>query len=48
MLFHMTVYQRVTSWDLSPVAPLHARLAGAASLMLWVGVVTAGRWTGFV
>ena len=48
LAFHFTIYQRVTAWDLSPVTPLHARLAGAASLLLWIGVVTAGRWTGFV
>jgi hypothetical protein len=30
--------------------PLHrptARLAGAASLILWIGVVACGRWIGF-
>ena len=48
LAFHFTIYRRVSSWDLSPVTPLHARLAGAASLLLWIGVVIAGRWTGFV
>jgi hypothetical protein len=48
LAFHMTTYQRVTSWDMSPVAPLHARLAGTSSLLLWISVVVAGRWTGFV
>jgi uncharacterized membrane protein len=48
LAFHMTIYRRVTRWDLSPVTPIGARLAGASSLLLWIGVVTAGRWTGFV
>ena len=48
LAFHMTVYRRVTAWDMSPVAPLAARFAGASSLLLWIAVVAAGRWTGFV
>ena len=42
-VFHTTVYRRVTVWDRAPVAPLRARAAGYLSLMLWAGVVVAGR-----
>ncbi len=48
LAFHMTIYRRVASWDMSPVTPLAARLAGASSLLLWIGVVGTGRWTGFI
>lgn len=41
--FHLTVYTRVAEWDVRPVPPMGARLAGACSLLLWAGVVTAGR-----
>jgi hypothetical protein len=41
--FHTTVYTRVAQWDAQPVPPMAARLAGGLSLLLWVGVVTAGR-----
>jgi len=43
LLFHMTIYRRVAAWDLDPMPPLRARLAGAASLLLWAGVVVCGR-----
>jgi hypothetical protein len=41
--FHLTVYRRVAEWDTQPVPPMPARLAGASSLLLWAGIVTAGR-----
>ncbi|MEO5742538.1 MAG: hypothetical protein ABIS29_18285, partial [Vicinamibacterales bacterium] len=30
-------------WDLDPVLPRRARMAGAVSLALWAGIVVAGR-----
>lgn len=48
LAFHMTIYRRVNAWDMSPVTPPAARLAAASSLLLWIAVVAAGRWTGFV
>jgi uncharacterized protein DUF6644 len=49
---NMTIYQfgtfrNVTAWDTGPT-PAGARFAGAASLLLWTGIVTFGRWIGFV
>lgn len=43
MTFHLTVYTRVAEWDAQAVPPPPARLAGALSLLIWAGVVTAGR-----
>ena len=42
-VFHSTVYRNVTQWDLQPVPPARARMAGALSLFFWTGVVAAGR-----
>ena len=41
--FHKTVYRRVADWDHATVTPLRARVAGFWSLVLWAGVVVAGR-----
>src|SRR5262249_31247028 len=42
-VFHGTVYRTIAKWDLERVTPLRARLAGGASLLLWGGIVVAGR-----
>ena len=46
-IFHHFTYRKVTDWDRNWPPPLGARLAGALSLSLWIGVVTFGRWIGF-
>jgi hypothetical protein len=47
LVFHFVTYRSVAAWDEAPRTPLPVRLAGAASLALWVGVVAFGRWIGF-
>jgi hypothetical protein len=47
LIFQTTVYKTVGTWDEAPVAPLGARLAGVFSLVLWIGVVAAGRWIAY-
>lgn len=42
-LFHAGPYQRVREWDLAPVPPPAARLAGYCSLALWGTVAVCGR-----
>ena len=42
-VFHLTVYRKMAEWDLDPVPPFRARLAGGASLALWAGIVICGR-----
>ena len=47
-VFHLGVGRAIAHWGASPqTTPLPARIAGAASLLLWIGVVAFGRWTGF-
>jgi hypothetical protein len=42
-LFHSRVERRIGEWDLAPVTPRAARVAAIASLVLWAGIVVAGR-----
>ncbi len=46
-IFHLTAYRNIAEWDASPTPPVQARVAGFASLALWVLVVFLGRWVGF-
>jgi len=48
LVFHLTVYRRVSAWDYSSSTPAAARTAATLSLLLWTGVIAAGRWIGFV
>jgi hypothetical protein len=41
--YHATIHKSVAAWGGHPVTPRRARLAGAASLVLWAGIVVAGR-----
>lgn len=43
LLFNATIGRRLTDWDASPHTPWGAKAAGIASLVLWVGIVAAGR-----
>ena len=47
-IFHWIVYRDVANWDDSALLPLKAKLSGFASILLWVGIVSAGRFIGFV
>lgn len=47
LTFHRTVYRDVSAWDQTTPAPLRARVAGAASLMIWLGLLAAGRAIGY-
>ena len=42
-VFHATIWRSVASWDRDAVTPRAARFAGVASLILWAGIVFAGR-----
>jgi hypothetical protein len=41
--FHRTVYRSVQQWDTAARPPRRARQAAIASLVLWAGIVVAGR-----
>jgi hypothetical protein len=42
-VFNHGVHRTVAAWDLDPVAPKGARVAAAVSLVLWAGIIVAGR-----
>jgi hypothetical protein len=46
LVFHFGAYRQVARWDAGE-PPMSAKLAGALSLSLWIGVVFFGRWVGF-
>jgi hypothetical protein len=48
LIFHQTVYRRVARWDDSPATPFGAKFAGVCSILLWFGIVAAGRWIAFL
>jgi hypothetical protein len=43
LIFHTTIYRRVTEWEHDHRSPWRARVAACASLLLWSGVIVAGR-----
>ena len=43
LIFHTSIYRRVHQWELQHRSPWRARVAAAASLTLWSGVIIAGR-----
>jgi uncharacterized protein DUF6644 len=46
-IFEFITVSGVKAWDVKPIPPPPARLAGAVSLSCWVLVLMLGRWTGF-
>ena len=46
-LVFKSIYRNVTDLDRSPVIPGKAKAAAVLSMVLWIGVVTAGRWIGY-
>ena len=47
LTFQLVTSRTMSDWDNGP-APVPARIAGGISLMLWITVVAAGRWIGFL
>jgi hypothetical protein len=43
--FHFGVFRRVANWDTART-PLAAKTSAVLSLLLWAGVILAGRWVG--
>ena len=43
LVYNFTIGQRRSAWDKAPIPPLAARVAGLLSIILWLGVIAAGR-----
>jgi small-conductance mechanosensitive channel len=48
IFFHFVTHRGIANWDTSETVPNSAKLAGLASLLLWVGILVAGRFVGFL
>ena len=45
-VFHLVTARGIARWDTATATPAASRFAGAFSLLLWIGIMLAGRWTG--
>ena len=45
--FHAKVYPSVAHWDEAAVLPWKPKVVGSVSLVLWFGIIVAGRWTAY-
>src|SRR5262245_53399901 len=43
VVFHATAFRTVPEWDVEPVPPKRARVAGGLALVLWVAMIVSGR-----
>lgn len=48
LIFQTLVWSKLPAWDDRPSPPFAAKIIGVSSMLLWLGVVTAGRFIGFV
>ncbi len=48
LIFHLTIYRKVNTWDIASVTPLRARLAAVSSLILWASIIVFGRLIAYV
>jgi hypothetical protein len=46
--FHLGAFRNVELWNQGTTAPRSARLHSAASLLIWLGVITCGRMIAYV
>lgn len=47
LAFHAITSRGIERWDAAPTPPTRVRLTGAASLLIWIAVITCARWIGF-
>ena len=47
LAFELTARRSLTRWDASPLTPRAAKIVATVSLVIWVGVIVAGRVIGF-
>ena len=46
-VFQVVSFRDVAAWDCGSETPAGAKAAGILSMLLWLGIVAAGRWIGF-
>jgi hypothetical protein len=45
-VFHLVTVRSIAQWDTAAATSAAAKFAGACSLLLWIGIMLAGRWIG--
>ena len=45
--FHSKVYPSLLEWHDARTLPWQAKIVGVLSMMLWLGIIIAGRWTAY-
>ena len=48
IVFRWIACRDMPEWDSNGSTPLRGKIAGGVSILIWVGVVAAGRWIGFI
>ncbi|MGR3200366.1 MAG: DUF6644 family protein [Paracoccus sp. (in: a-proteobacteria)] len=48
LIFHFGIYRSVDAWEQAAVPPWPARVAGALSMISWIGVLVAGRYLAYI
>lgn len=48
LIFHLSVFRRVDTWDEADVTPARARIAASLSLFLWAGIIISGRMIAYL
>jgi hypothetical protein len=48
LIFQFAAGRSLAEWDERAAVPFAARIGGLISMLLWIGVVAAGRWIGFI
>ena len=48
LIFQTLISRKLFTWDDRPSLPLTAKIIGLTSILLWLGIVAAGRFIGFV
>jgi hypothetical protein len=48
LAFHYTAYRSADRWGEARMTPMGAKLAGTFSILLWFGIVAAGRWIAYI
>ena len=46
--FHYRIYRYIGEWDDAVATPTQLKITGGLSLILWAGVMLAGRWVGHI
>jgi hypothetical protein len=47
-VFKFITYRNIQEWDTERATPMGAKMVGVVSLVLWAGVVAAGRWIAYI